>query len=262
MDGTGVEKIASLAVQATAPRTIEIHDGTYSDRDLKRIRRKAPGVEPLCLMTLTGLLDYLTKDPDGISSDLDTPRTAEMVAKADIVQVLGPTSVQVLTSYQADDVLSRLTLAKATFEPPTSFTFGRWLSVEDFMISVQTLFTSDGDRDAVLARVGNVSHEHAITRKDDGVTQAMAVRAGVVSVDKIVIENPFRLAPFRSFPEVEQVLAPFILRMKGGGKDGEIMAALFEADGGMWRIEAAQRVQQYILEKLTNTPAARLLVIR
>jgi len=42
----------------------------------------------------------------------------------------------------------------------------------------------------------------------------------------------------------------FILRLDDERHDG-ISAALFEADGGAWQVQALERVRQYLTTKLT-----------
>ncbi|OSA97223.1 hypothetical protein B2H85_16310, partial [Clostridium botulinum] len=53
------------------------------------------------------------------------------------------------------------------------------------------------------------------------------------------------LAPYRTFPEVQQPTSKFIFRMQQGPK-----AAIFEADGGAWRNQAMQSIKAYLQEEL------------
>ncbi|OSB00487.1 hypothetical protein B2H85_13365, partial [Clostridium botulinum] len=53
------------------------------------------------------------------------------------------------------------------------------------------------------------------------------------------------LAPYRTFPEIEQPLSRFIFRMQQGPS-----AAIYEADGGAWRNQAMQRIKAYLEEEL------------
>ena len=55
------------------------------------------------------------------------------------------------------------------------------------------------------------------------------------------------LAPFRTFLEVEQPESEFLLRVSEDGKIG-----LFEADGGVWKLEAKQNICQYFDERLES----------
>ncbi|KHO31340.1 hypothetical protein OR63_10900, partial [Clostridium tetani] len=80
---------------------------------------------------------------------------------------------------------------------------------------------------------------------DDGVSQAATIKTGVASVNEVKVPNPVVLAPFRTFPEIEQPESKFIFRMQSGPR-----AALFEADGGAWRNEAMIKIKAYLEEQL------------
>jgi len=82
-------------------------------------------------------------------------------------------------------------------------------------------------------------HEPRLT--SPGVSQSVTARAGLARVAEVPVTNPVTLRPYRTFAEVEQPASPFILRLKR--KDGEMpQCALFEADGGKWKIEAIQNI--------------------
>ncbi|MDL2276354.1 hypothetical protein LJC02_01750, partial [Breznakia sp. OttesenSCG-928-G09] len=55
----------------------------------------------------------------------------------------------------------------------------------------------------------------------------------------------FKVAPFRTFAEVEQPNSRFLLRVREGGE-----MALFEADGGAWKLEAQNNVSTFIRKEL------------
>ncbi len=65
-----------------------------------------------------------------------------------------------------------------------------------------------------------------------------------------VVPNPVILAPYRTFPEIEQVESKFIFRMQEGPN-----AALYEADGGAWKNEAMRRIKEYLVENLKELKA-------
>lgn len=72
--------------------------------------------------------------------------------------------------------------------------------------------------------------------------------------------NPVELVPFRTFVEINQVPSAFIFRARAA-KDPysdnketkDIQFALFEADGGAWRIEAASRIKKYLEKAFIGT---------
>ena len=54
------------------------------------------------------------------------------------------------------------------------------------------------------------------------------------------------LKPFRTFREIEQPESEFILRYQN--RNG-IEAALFEGDGGCWKLDAILRIKEWLSDK-------------
>ena len=99
-------------------------------------------------------------------------------------------------------------------------------------MALQTCFIPSDCRDVVMRVVNNMTEEQSMQVSDDGVT---------------IFKNPAYLRPMRTFTEVEQVESPFVVRFKEGKR-----AAIFEADGGQWQVEAVRRVGAYLRERLKD----------
>ena len=54
------------------------------------------------------------------------------------------------------------------------------------------------------------------------------------------------LAPRRTFPEVDQPESPFVLLVKQSREGMMPEIALFEADGGLWKLTAIQNIKDYL----------------
>ena len=67
-------------------------------------------------------------------------------------------------------------------------------------------------------------------------------------IDSKVFKNPAPLRPLRTFPEVEQPVSPFVVRFKEGKK-----AALFNADGGAWKVAAVKSIGSFLRKELEGT---------
>lgn len=65
-----------------------------------------------------------------------------------------------------------------------------------------------------------------------------------------------KLAPYRTFIEVEQPEGEFLLRLQKGPS-----AALFEADGGAWKIQARKNIKEYFLDKLADLVALGTVIV-
>jgi hypothetical protein len=186
-------------------------------------------VSPFTVNTLTGLVDYLNGQADQYSTETL------------FVHVTGPHSVSVFSTLNER---VRDFYIKAEARVP-HITFERFLETEQFNIMLQSCFEKTDDLIKILKIVGTVKEENVRTTGDDGVTQTVTAKAGIARYDDVDLPNPVVLVPYRTFMEVEQPASKFVFRMQDGPK-----AALFEADGGAWKLEAMQNIRKYLKDQL------------
>ena len=70
----------------------------------------------------------------------------------------------------------------------------------------------------------------------------------------VALPNPVRLKPYRTFREVSQPGSLFVVRAKRADDGGLPKVALFEADGGKWKLEAIDNIRQYLTSKIADIP--------
>lgn len=80
-------------------------------------------------------------------------------------------------------------------------------------------------------------------------SQKATIKTGVASLSEAEVPSPCRLKPFRTFLEVDQPLSSFIFRLDEDNSGG-ITCALYEADGGAWKINAKESVRAYLEQQL------------
>lgn len=212
---------------------------TYSDKPLHKI--KEPVVEPIKVRSLSAIVDYLKSDFDRDSKGCL------------MVHIESPTSVSVFEKINVNCNRGVFIEAKAMIP---DFHFGNWYDVESFNIRQQSCFVENEDRKIILKVVGNIKEEMVQTIGDDGVSQAVTAKTGVATVAKVQVPNPVTLRPFRTFVEVEQPESNFVFRMKNGPA-----CALFEADGGAWKLEAMKNIKAYLEENLKEEIEKEAVVI-
>lgn len=62
-------------------------------------------------------------------------------------------------------------------------------------------------------------------------------------------------SPRKRVAAVSQPESDFILRVRAGRNENELpTVALFEADGGRWKLEAVRRVKAYLVERVGGVP--------
>jgi hypothetical protein len=232
LDEKFVNAIDLLSQKAMDTRIIEVEGRRYSTKGLTPVMLPVP--KAFEVDTLTAIKDYLTGNPDQIA------------LTGTIVVVDAPDSVSIWSKLTGD-FQQRFLYLRAKWNE-LNFSFGQFYDIEKFIIGLQASFIRRPDVETILKVVGNIKEGVVKNFDDDGVTQQVTVKAGVTRVAEIPVPNPVSLAPYRTFPEVDQPPSNFIFRMRTG--DPAPTCALFEADGGRWRIEAAASVKEWLTENL------------
>ncbi|MFH5187144.1 hypothetical protein ACHHV8_33680 [Paenibacillus sp. TAB 01] len=238
-----IDKILSLSKHTAPIQTVDINGQTYTSAELTKI--KTPLIGNIEVHNLSGIVEYLLSDFD---SRLPV-----------IVHVISPTEVHVLTGLNGN--LDRSTLIKATALLPR-IRFNEYADLESFNVMLQSCFVPGSieelrnDRESVLKLVGNVKDEQVMSYGDDGISQSVAAKTGVATVENVAVPNPVYLKPFRTFVEIEQPLSAFVLRMRKGPE-----VALFEADGGAWKVVAIQRIKEFLFANLRERVENKEVVI-
>ena len=87
-------------------------------------------------------------------------------------------------------------------------------------------------------------------------SQSVTVKKGVSLLENETVKPRINLSPFRTFREVPQPESEFILRLDNDGRVG-----LFEADGGVWKIEAKINIAEYFENQLEKEIEAGDVVV-
>ena len=225
-----VQYIVGLA----EPNVQEINGETYSDKQLHRIKH-IPYATEITMNTLSSLIDYIKSGVDTFGGKM-------------IIHIKSPTLVSM---YSALDVeRNREEIVEVRANVP-EFNFNRFDGHESFVIGVQSKFVDDPatDKALLLKFAGTVEAGSVAEYGDDGISQKATVKTGIASKGDAIIPSPVLLKPFRTFVEVDQPISSFIFRMKDD-RCGGVQCALFEADGGAWKISAMEAIKAYLIREL------------
>ncbi len=243
-DADGVQAVAELATKAADPKIITAGGTQFVaiGGKLEDPRRPDPRVAVIELHTLGGLMEFVAANRDRINLD------------AAVLHVESPTRVTLFGPpnghHKLREVFAGVTCADRFAGIPGGFRFGTYVDTESMVIALQALFEAEGDRATVLKLIGNLTAEGTVKRLDDGVSQTVTARSGISMVDQVPVPNPVQLAPFRTFAEVGQPVSPFVLRVR---KQGDaVTAALFEADGGAWKMDAIASIAGWLQGELES----------
>jgi len=202
----------------------------FFDTNMHEVKTKLPHVEKaITVQSLASVIAYLNSD-----ADQGYPNASS------IVSIFSPTMVMVLSDLDEDG--DRDLLLQAGWKRP-EFPFGQFVAPEQFILEVHGHFARQkGDFEKLLDLVSSMTVNEETKYTDSGITQDVVTRRGInVGIEKI--PNPFMLAPFRTFPEVEIGEAPFLLRAKQSGT--VLQLALFEVDGGAWEVMARSAIKAF-----------------
>lgn len=242
MDGAAVKEMGERFATPQQVKEFIVSPQGWSLTDLGAAVKPGPQAEPLAVYTLGALRDYVKANRD----DLDLAKTVVHVMSPQVVRLSGPLQAR---------ARNRESYVQASAFNLTEQFLGKYMSVEEFIIGLQSRFVNAGDRAAVLRLFGTVKSETVKTASDDGITQVVETRAGAVLKSEAPVPNPVMLMPFRTFREVEQPASAFVLRVSSGPIGGLPQVGLFEADGGAWKLVAVEHVREWLAAALPSEVA-------
>lgn len=213
---------------------VEVEGKTYSVKQLFPVKEVGPAA--LEFNFLDSLVTYLKRGIDFSSGE----------GRELIIEIESPTEIALHTQI-VGEFGERFNPVHCT-ALVNEFPWGRFIDPDNFIIMAQSRFVETEDLASIRAIVGNVKSEEVMQFSDDGISQQVTAKSGVARVENIVIPPRVRLAPYRTFMEIEQPESEFVFRARKA--DGLPHFALFEADGGAWRIEAMKRIKAYLEEQL------------
>lgn len=226
MDRTAIEKIVELG----APNYHVESGYTYTDKQLHVIEE--PRVPTLTFHTLDGLVNAL---------------------RAEYKNFCGPILIDV-TDEENITVFSAISDIDRQREVPykvraevVDIPFDRKLDYETMMITLKSKFVDTPELRDLVQLLGTITEENNAMLSDDGFTQTVVVRKGIALKDNKAVNPIVELKPYRTFCEVEQPESEFLIRLSEGG-----YVALYEADGGAWKLQARRNVADYLKTALAE----------
>lgn len=219
------------------PRIKEIEDKKYYFcNGIPMLLDECRSCEVLEISTLTSLVDYIkSRMTDDFSASL--PKM--------IVHVQSESEVRLMSVFNDD--MKRWEIVKVKARLP-QIRLNEFISQEQFVIQTQSMFIDMLDRGLVLQVAGNVEDKTVANYGDDGVSQRATIKTGITNMEDVIVPNPVKLKPFRTFHEIDQPEINFVFRMKNG--PGGISCALFEADGGAWKFGTVHSIAEYLKKSL------------
>lgn len=133
-----------------------------------------------------------------------------------------------------------------------------WRDQQSAIIELRSRFIPTPDSEYLLSLISRINNDQGVQSNDNGVSQTVVTKQGVSLMNAEAVKPRLGLCPFRTFREVPQPESEFILRLDEDGRIG-----LFEADGGIWKMEAKDNIKAYLeknLESYVNTGVVIVMV--
>lgn len=236
MENSFLRDAIDRIVELARPYTLSTNDGhRYSNVDLHEVKPEVELPARYSVDTLEALVKLIRIE--GIDH---SPRL--------YVRVDSARRVMVDTTYTHKEYAeySRLPLYEAVSDVP-SISVNQSISQEKAVVELQSLYAVTDDRDYLLSMLSRIDVNQGVSSVDNGISQEVSVRTGAVLKEKLTVQPIVHLQPYRTFLEVEQPASDFLLRL-----DKEGHPALYEADGGAWKLEAKRNIAAYLGEQLAD----------
>lgn len=249
VEKAALEYLVEVGKKLSEPFQLQIDGRDYISKELKTIEQ--PLVAALKISTLGSLVDLCTGKftvaPGEVHFEQFDPKTH-------IVHVVDEEQVQVVSAI-SNVWAKRSVLIECKLDESVGFRFGQFMSHEEFIVGILANFTQTEDKDYVLRIASSLTTERVVTSDDDGISQGVGLKAGVSLKTQETLRPRVKLAPYRTFREVHQPTSEFVFRVK---QDGEQMPklALFEADGGTWKLHARENIARFLSAGITGATVA------
>lgn len=229
------KEVIDRILEISATQTFLIDGRTYSTKSLNLVQYQENSPTPLKINTLKGIVDFIKANVDKLPLE-------------QLMLVVQNEHSVTLQSELKDPSKKRNTYLEAIIQDDQRGLFGRFCESDQFIINLMTMFQKSGTRDELIKILSSIKTENGVQTSDDGMGQSVTAKVGVALVDKVNIKNPWTLAPYRTFREIEQPESAFVVRLSMSGN--KPLIALFESDGGGWILEAIENIAKYLKGEL------------
>ncbi|MGN1165099.1 MAG: hypothetical protein ACI4S2_01560 [Lachnospiraceae bacterium] len=228
-----LQYIAGLKEESMEPKVLEINGETYCNKSLQRYHN-FPMASELRVNTLTALVDYIKGKPEELRESM-------------VLHIESPTQVRLYSGLIDERNREYLIAAKAIVN---EFEFDKYYDQERFIIELQANFLETEDLNKIKMVAGNIQAGTTANYDDDGISQKTTISSGIANKTDVIVPNPVRLRPYRTFAEIEQSESSYVFRIKDSERGPAFK--LVEADGGLWKNATMKKIKEYLEFELSD----------
>jgi len=101
--------------------------------------------------------------------------------------------------------------------------------------------------------IGNITANASLKTEDDGVSQTVTAKVGIVKEDQVRVPNPVTLRPYRTFPEIEQPEMQCVFRIAGDTGSAPTVT-LSTIEDPRWIVDAAANIKKWLRANNVDMP--------
>lgn len=218
-------------VEDNRVQIIEVGERTFSTKQLNEIKPIKDEAAEIRFSDLSSVVEIVKREMERFICPL-------------YINIETEKAVSVITSLDKEKEREKPYSAVAE---GSKFSFGSQYDYEKFVIAIRSLFVQTEDTASLLELLKRVSKVDSVEMEDDGVTQKVVAQQGAMLAANVKVAPIRKLAPFRTFMEVEQPESEFLFRLSDGNT-----FALYEADGGAWKIKAKKNIRAFFEKALSS----------
>ena len=208
-------------------KTYNIGDQTYSDNELKPVEAPRYYLRGVEFSSLDAIIKMVKAE-----LSMFTDGTFPLYVRV--------TDYKTVDVFSAPDDRARREWPYSAVCKDSSFKEG-YRTQQEAIIELRSRFFPTDDVNYLLSLISTINNEQGVKSEDNGVTQTITAKSGVSMLQTVAIKPRVLLQPFRTFREVPQPESEFILRLDEHGNVG-----LYEADGGVWKMEAKDNILEFL----------------
>ncbi len=227
-------------VEENKVQIITVGDRTFSTKDLNEIKPVKDTAREIRFSDLSSIVEIVRREKERFVCPL-------------YINIETEKRVSVITSLDAE---KEREIPYSAVAEGSEFRFGNAYDYEKFVIAIRSLFVQTDDTAGLLELLKKVSSVESVEMEDDGVTQKVIAKQGALLAENVKVAPIRKLAPFRTFIEVEQPESEFLFRVSDRNA-----FALYEADGGAWKIKAKKNIRTFFENALKEEIAAEKVII-
>lgn len=240
MENNNIVKDIQQIVEDNKVQVIEVGERRFSTKQLNEIRPIKYTANQLRFSDLSSVVEIVKRELGRFDCPL-------------YINIKSESCVEVVSSLDTEKARE---IPYCAIAEGSRYNFGRGYDYENFVIALRSLFVQNEETATLLQLLKKVASVESVEVEDDGITQQVVAKQGAQLAQNVKVSPIYKLAPFRTFIEVEQPESEFLFRLSD-----RTTFTLYEADGGAWKIKAKANIRAFFEKAFTNEIAAGKVVI-